>query len=49
MWQPELARRMAPAVAALAAEELGWDGRRREAEEQAFAVAASAWRPEGVR
>lgn len=49
MWQPELARRLAPAVATVAAEELGWDGRRRASEEAAFATAAAAWAPEGVR
>ncbi len=48
MWQPALARDLAPAAAAVLAEELGWDGRRRERELEACAAALVGWSPEGV-
>ena len=49
LWQPELARTVAPQLRSLCADELGWNDRRWERELDRFHVAAEAWSPEGVR
>jgi glycerol-3-phosphate dehydrogenase len=48
MWDPAAARAVAPALGPLFREELGWDGPRWEAEEEALVRALAAWAPEGV-
>lgn len=48
MWRPALARELAPAVAELAAAELGWSADRRDEELERFEQDVVAWSPDGV-
>jgi len=48
LWQPVLARRLAPRLEPYFRQILGWDGRRWERELVAYEEAARAWTPEGV-
>jgi glycerol-3-phosphate dehydrogenase len=45
LWSPEQARAAVPALRPLCRQELAWDGRRWEREEEAFAAALEAWTP----
>lgn len=49
MWSPALALDLAPRLAAVCREELGWDGARCERELDACDAALAAWRPAGIR
>ena len=48
MWHPAAARAVVPKLGRLFQSELGWEGPRWEAEEEAVAGALAAWTPEGV-
>ncbi|MDH3523002.1 MAG: glycerol-3-phosphate dehydrogenase/oxidase [Acidobacteriota bacterium] len=48
MWEPETATAVAPRLRPLFAQELGWDGKRWEAELESFHAAAEAWTPAGI-
>ncbi|MCZ6507494.1 MAG: glycerol-3-phosphate dehydrogenase/oxidase [Acidobacteria bacterium] len=48
MWQPEMARAVAPALRPYFEQELGWNSRRWDAELEAFHDAAVAWSPAGI-
>jgi glycerol-3-phosphate dehydrogenase len=49
LWQPALARELAPRLRPLFEDELGWEGQRWEAEEEALRAALEAWSVEGVQ
>ncbi len=48
MWQPEVARSVAPLLRPLFEQELGWSGKRWDSELEAFHAAAEAWSPAGI-
>lgn len=48
LWQPGLARELAPTLRPLFRQELGWSRRRFDLELEAFENAAIGWTPEGV-
>ncbi len=48
MWQPEVARAVAPLLRPLFEQELGWSGKRWDSELVAFHAAAEAWSPAGI-
>jgi len=48
LWNPAAARDLAPLVAPVLGEELGWDGQRQEREVEAANLALDAWSPLGA-
>ncbi len=49
VWNPALARELVPRLRPLFEDELGWDSRRWETEEEACAGTLEAWSPQGVQ